>query len=450
MGFSPLIIIGVVVFAIILLFIVNLSREFLSEKKQKKKPVKEKNRNKILRSANRKLSLNAKDPEALLALAELFYKEENYEKAFTHYATLIELSALNPDLNEFEINLNYGLSALKLKNYEEGYKSLVIARNINPQDFQANFNLGHIEYLRKNYEKACILLTHAKDSQPDHLQTIRLLGHCLYRLKKTKEAVQFLEKAVEFEPDDKDTLFALGQCYYESNNQEKALLIFSHLRTDAKLGPNAALISGIINVNQKQHAKAIMDFEIGLRHEDISKEIALELKYRLAQCYIKEKNIDKAIKLMHEIEIVQPGYKDVGDAIPRYQELANNKNLQTYLIASDSEFLTLCRKITSSYFPQARVKIVSINMVKNQYTDILAEIDTKKWEDLVLFRFMRYGGVVGELTLRELYARLKDLKAGRGFCIHAGSFSDTAKQFVEARLIDLISKEKLMHIFERI
>jgi tetratricopeptide (TPR) repeat protein len=444
-----LIIAGIAVFSVIVIFSIYFSREFISEKKQKKKAAPEKNRNKILKTANKKLAQNPKDPEALLALADLNFRDEEFEKAFASYSILLDLCPMYPDLNEFEINLNYGLSALKLKNFDEAYKSLVIARNLNPNDFQANFNLGHIEYLKKNFEKACILLSHAKDVQPDHVQTIRLLGHCLFKLKRNKEAVAFLEKAVEYEPDDKDTLFALGQCYYELGINEKAFIIFTHLRTDSKLGPNAALIAGLINLGQKQIGRAIMDFEIGLRHENIQKEILLELKYRLSQAYFKEKQVDKALKLIREIDMVQPGYKDITEQIPRYQELANNKNLQTYLISSDSEFLTLCRKITTNYFPQARTKIVSINMVKSQYTDILAEIDTKKWQDLVLFRFIRYGGTVGELILRELYARIKDLKAGKGFCIHAGSFSENAKQFVEARNMDLIEKDRLIKLFDR-
>jgi len=172
-----LIIAGITIFCIIVIFSIYFSREFISEKKQKKKAAPERNRNKIIKMANRKLAQNPKDPDALLALADLNFREEEFEKAFTSYSILLDLCPMYPDLNEFDINLNYGLSALKLKNFDEAYKSLVIARNLNPNDFQANFNLGHIEYLKKNYEKACILLTHAKDVQPDHTQTIRLLGH---------------------------------------------------------------------------------------------------------------------------------------------------------------------------------------------------------------------------------------------------------------------------------
>ena len=47
---------------------------------------------------------------------------------------------------------------------------------------------------------------------------------------------------------------------------------------------------------------------------------------------------------------------------------------------------------------------------------------------------------VGELMVRDFHARVKDLKAGKGLCISGGGYSDEAKKFVEARLIDLIEK----------
>jgi restriction endonuclease Mrr len=90
------------------------------------------------------------------------------------------------------------------------------------------------------------------------------------------------------------------------------------------------------------------------------------------------------------------------------------------------------------------VKITDISMHKNEYADILTEISTPKWEDIVLFRFMRTTNQVGDIVLRELYAKLKEVRAGRGFCVTAGTFSESAQEFVEARLIDLVEKEQLL------
>jgi restriction endonuclease Mrr len=57
---------------------------------------------------------------------------------------------------------------------------------------------------------------------------------------------------------------------------------------------------------------------------------------------------------------------------------------------------------------------------------------------------------VGELSVRDFHARVKEVKAGKGYCITAGTFSDEAKRFVEARLIDLIEKQVLMQTLNSI
>ncbi|MBN2440788.1 MAG: tetratricopeptide repeat protein [Spirochaetales bacterium] len=449
MEYDILIIIGIVLFAVVFLFGFFFKDEFFRVKKKKIKK-KEKDRGKVIKTANKKLAINPRDPDAINALAELYFKEGTWDRAFKHYSILIDLCPLHPTLDEGEISLNYGISALQLQNYDEAYKALLVAKNINPNGFQLNFHLGSIEFLRKNYEKASMYFGRAKNSQPDHIQNTRLLGISLYKIKKYSDASIFLEKATEYEPDDKESLFALAHCYSELGNREKALLIFTHLRPDAKLGAKASLMAGSINLNQKQFSKAIMDFEIGLRHEKIDLETRSELLYRLAVAYVQLQEIGRALNLLREIESVNPNYKDIADKIAKFQELSSNKNLQIFLIAPTSDFVTLCKTITMDFFPQSRAKVIDITIIKNQYTDILAEINTKKWEDLILFRYIRSTGTVGELVLRELYSRCKELRAGRAFCIHAGDFSEGAKQFVEARLIDLIPKKELTRLFERL
>jgi len=97
-----------------------------------------------------------------------------------------------------------------------------------------------------------------------------------------------------------------------------------------------------------------------------------------------------------------------------------------------------------------KVKITDISVQANDWADVLAEVETSKWSDIILFRFIRSQGTVGELAVRDFHARVKDLKAGKGYCITAGVFSDEAKRFVEARLIDLIEKQTLMGVLHTI
>lgn len=407
-------------------------------------------RDAVIREANKKLAQNPKDSEALLALADLYYSEEDYEKSFRSFTILIDLCASNSELDEFSITLKYGISAIKIKKYKEGYKALVYARTLKKDVFELNFHLGYLEYLRKNYDKAIQFLRLALQKVPDHSDTIRYLAFAFYRTQRFKNAITILKKVVDLTPDDKEALFALARCYYELNINEQAIKIFSHLRPDPQYGAVSALYSGTIHMNTRQYEKAIMDFEIGLRHAEIKQDILLELKYRLSNCYSKEQEISKALPLLTQIQSISPGYKDVPAQIGRFQELNSNQNLQIYLLSPTSEFVTLCRKICTNFFAESKTKISSISVQKNEYADLLCAIETGKWQDDVLFRFIRSGSQVGELLLRDMHSKIKELKAGRGFCLVAGTFTENAKYFVEARLIDLIEKEELLKILNRI
>ncbi|MDR0451343.1 MAG: restriction endonuclease, partial [Treponema sp.] len=153
--------------------------------------------------------------------------------------------------------------------------------------------------------------------------------------------------------------------------------------------------------------------------------------------------IAKALPMLQLIQTDTPGYKDVGVLIGKYQEMNANRNLQIYLMAPSADFVALCRKIVITYFPRAKVKITNIQVNKNDWADIQAEVDTPKWSDLIMFRFIRTPGSIGELIVRDFHSHLKEVKAGKGICITVGSFSEEAKRYTEARLIDLIEKEKL-------
>jgi tetratricopeptide (TPR) repeat protein len=421
-----------------------LANRKTKQKSKSKKRIRLQDRNAIIKESNRRLASNAKDPEALMALGDLYYRELAWDKALKCYETLVDMCGSSPDLDEFEINFRYGMSALKLQRIDEAYKGFLIAHTVKQDIFEVNFNLGYLEFQRKAYEKAVNLLKQASSQNPENALALRYYGHTLFRLKNYREALTALRKAVDLEPEDKESLFAVAETYFELGQAESAIKIFSHLRTDPALGPNAALFAGTIHLNQHQYPKAIMDFEIGLKHQNIKVETLVELKYRLAAGYLKQQEIARAVAILIEIQALFPNYKDVVSQIDRYQELNSNRNLQIYLIAQTSEFVTLCRKVVASFFPKAKVKINDISVVKNEYADILADVETSKWQDQIMFRFIRSTGSVGELSLRDLYAKIKEVKAGKGYCLTAGMFSEEAKRFVEARLIDLIEKPALV------
>jgi restriction endonuclease Mrr len=206
----------------------------------------------------------------------------------------------------------------------------------------------------------------------------------------------------------------------------------------------------LINVEAHQDELAITDFEIGLKHEAITLDTEAELRYQLAASCLRLQDISAAMKHLEQVKTLKENYKDVAELIEKHKELNANKNLQIFTMASSGDFIALCRKIVISYFAKAKVKITKTTVTRNDWADLTAEIDTPKWSDTVMFRFIRTQGAIGELVLRDFYAHLKDVKASKGICIAIGAFSDEAKKFTDSRLIDLIEKDKLMHILNRI
>ncbi|AJB40948.1 TPR domain protein/probable lipoprotein [Treponema pallidum subsp. endemicum str. Bosnia A] len=440
---------AVIVFFVVMLALSSIMLVATVASKVGTRSSRRKDKESLMREASRRLAQDPYDIRGLSVLGDIHYQDQEWEKAFAMYATLVERSSSSSQMEQFEILLRYGICGVKTEKYAEAKKGLLLAQGIDSHHFEVNYNLGRVYYLDRQYEQVVPLLRRALTSQPDSAPAAQLLGYTFQKLQKYQEALPYLKKALDLQPEDKETLFVMGECFYEANAHDRALKIFNHLRVDPLVGPRAALYAGTIKTKLNQLEDAAEDFEIGLKHDNIPSDVANELRYRLAQTLIKTQNLGRALVMLREIHQLNPEYRDVTALITYYQELNQNRNLHLYMIAAQSEFIGLCRKVVSKYVPHARVKILDISVL-NTHTDIVSEIDTPKWADLVLFRFFRSQGSVGELVLRDLHGRIRELKAGKGICMTAGAFTDEARRFAEGRPMDLYDKNRLTRILNSI
>jgi tetratricopeptide (TPR) repeat protein len=402
----------------------------------------------VLKEIHKRLAQNPRDPVALFSLADSYFKSEYWEKAFNTYKILEELLEANQNaIDAFQVHLNYALSALQLGQKDDAYQGFSAAWTLRQDNLEVVFHLGDLEFQQANYEKAVQYFSLARKLAPDHVPTLRGLGYTFFKLLKHREAVAFLRKAIELHSEDTEALYILGECYAAMGFTDRSLKIFTHLRSDPVKGAEASLQAGRLNANQHKIDQAIEDFEMGLKHTDIHPDILRELNYELALVSLAKHEIGKAVTLLNKIQTETPDYKDVPQLIEQYRELNSNRNLQIFMFASSADFIALCRKITLSYYTKARIKIINITANKSEYIDIIAEVETIKWSDVIIFRFIRSEGSIGEFMVREFHARLKEMKAGKGICLTVGTFSEDARRFTEARLIDLIEKEQLLPIF---
>jgi len=432
---------------LIIAFVLFFNRERTKENRMRSG---RRNRDLIVREASRRLAQDPRDVPALQDLAEVAFEEQDYANSYKYYRSLVSLCGANPEIDEFEVNLRLGQSALKVKKPEEAYKHLMVARSLRPDEFEVNFNLGLMEYMQKNHQKASEHFRIAHSQRPDDVATNRYLGHSLYSQRAYSEGIEVLQRVLDFEPEDKKAQFLLAKSYYAVKQNDLALKIFTRLRTDPEIGAISALHAGTLNTNAKKFDAALEDFDIGLRHENIKQAVFVELKYRLAEVYLKTGELSEALRLWKEISTLQPNYRDVSEKIGRFQEVNTNRFLQTFLMGASSDFITLCRRIATRYYANSNTKLVNISLRKGEYADILAHVRTSQWEDQVIFRFVRSQGAIGELLLRDLYIHAKDIRAPRAVCVTAGMYTEQAKGFVEARMIDLVEKDDLLKMLKKL
>ncbi|MBN2551144.1 MAG: tetratricopeptide repeat protein [Spirochaetales bacterium] len=421
----------------------------LSSDRSKGRRTGQRDRNLVIREASRRLAQDPHDVPALQDLAWLAFEEQDFANSYKYYQSLVAMCGANRQIDEFDVNLRFGQSAARLGKVEEAHKHLTAARSLRPDEFEVNFNLGLLEYGRKNLQKATGYFRIARSQRPDDAAVNRHLGTCLYSGKAYAEAVGVLQRALDFEPEDKRVRFLLAKSYFALRQNDPALTIFSHLRTDPDIGAISALHAGTLNTNAKRFEPAIEDFEVGLRHENIRQDVLLELKYRLAEVHLKTGDLAAAIRLWKEINTLRPDYKDTTEKINRYQEVSTNRFLKTFLVGGSSDFIALCRRIAARYYPNSSTKLVNISLRKGEYADILAHVRTPQWEEQVLFRFVRSKGAIGELLLRDLYVQAREIRAARAVCLASGTFSEQARGFVEARMIDLVDKEGLLKLLKK-
>ncbi len=438
---------SILVVVVILLFVVAVIIMFSTRKKVG--GGKQKGRATIIKEATRKLAQDPHSPDGLLPLGDLYFDERAWDKAYPIYETQMSVAPAHKEIDPFKASLRQGICAVKLNKIQEAFRGLGAAYQINANDYEVNYYLGLACYKSNEFEKAIPRFKRVLILKPDAQNINSPLGLSLYKAKHYKESLGYLKRALDENPENKEVLFCMADAMNESGYGDKAMKVFMHLRPDPEFGAKSCLAAGLFHLRTQQAEKAIQDFEIGLKHQNTPQDIALEIRYRLANAYLNSKMISKGLEILNEIQAINPSYKDVPQLFSRYQELNQNKNLQIYLMSSSSDFVALCRRVVMKYYQRAVAKVVDIS-VTPECVEVLMNIDFVRSEEVHVFRFYRTTGVVSDLYIRDFHAKVTETKADRGICLTAGLFSEEARRYAEGRPIDLVEKEGLVRILKKV
>lgn len=141
----------ILVFLLLLMILTSFSKKGKKQEKQKGRQV-------IIREATKKLEADPHNPQGLLKLSDLFYRENNWEKAYPLYQTLVNVAGVHAEIDFSDAALRLGICAIKLGKNQEALKTLLLARQQRPDNFEVNFYLGQALCLNNEFDKATAAL----------------------------------------------------------------------------------------------------------------------------------------------------------------------------------------------------------------------------------------------------------------------------------------------------
>ncbi len=411
--------------------------------------IQKKGKTAILKEAEKKLAHDPHNIEALTLIGDLYFGEKNWEKTWNIYKTLYDISAAHIEVNVALVTLRMGIAAFNMDKIDDAMNSLMLSLKRDPESFEGNYMLGKAFYQKDTYDKALLCLKKARSLNQENVDVIELIGLSFFKMSKYRDSLPFLKKVLDVHPEKKEILFDMAVAMSECSMQDKALKVFVHLRPDPDYGAQSCLEAGRMHEKAKNFQAAVQDYEIALKLEKVPEQLMLQIRYRLANTYIAMNDISSGLAQLKAIQSVKSAYKDVDGLVVRYTELNQNKNLQTYLLSGTSDFVALCRKFISAYYSEGYVKVEDVQ-VASEAVEIIASIESPKWQAKILFRFYRNQAVIGDIYIREFHGKIRDTKCDTGVCVTMGSFSESAHKFTEGRPIDLVEKDAVCKILKKI
>jgi len=253
---------------------------------------------------------------------------------------------------------------------------------------------------------------------PDNSETLYYHGKILKSKKNYAQALSALEKAARKQEIRSKCFFERGCCYLETNSLEKAEFEFTRAIKSSK---------------------------------QLSAPEVLYSRYLLADCYERQRNIDQAIEQWEAISAVNPKFRNTAQKLAEYSDLRTNDHMKEYLTLIKEEFFKMCRDITEQYFDYP---VQALKETKMGCTILAVEKGSEQWLNTrkkpQLLIFSRDGHTITESFLRSVHEEMKKQAVVTSHIITSGAFSPDAIKFAENRPFNLIDRQKLERIVEKV
>lgn len=396
--------------------------------------------------------LVAADDEDLLSryqLAKLQLQANMVVPSLKNAKHLLNKNLTGSGVKHAAVLLLVAEAQMNLGNRKEAYRYLRMAHGVDSTNVEVNYNLAVFEYESGSYDEAFNYASRVIRMEPHHIDGNYYMGMAALQKGQLDQALQGLRKTLELKPDHFQANFSLGRVYAQRGNRQGARQYFKAALNRATNNDQRGQVYyylGTIEKRSGDHQGAVKFLESALKLYSGS-DLRLKIYSDLLDIYEEKKNIPMVIRTLRSILKEDPDDKAALSKLNHYRELNTNSMLQKYEVLPEEEFMQFCVEVAKTITKLDKIGSVERNM--DGSFDLLASRSNKVEYVVFLFRFIRSGGDIGEMPVRDLYEKMRSNNAEKAVFVCNSQYTKSAQNFAQTRVVTLIDKPGLIKYLER-
>ncbi len=403
-----------------------------------------------IRKLNELIERDDRNAYAHFLMAEAYMKEGNIQYAIVEYRQVLKLGRFDDKIREVYVRSTLADLYKERNNIEEARKEYLILTKIDPANFEHFFNLGVLFFNKGQLDKATGFFKKSIANNGKHEDSYYYLGQVYYRTSNYTDARQMFVNAIKIDQANYKAHYFLGLCLRQQGDYEWAIKEFEVAQKSDELKVKSFLAKGSCFLERGQHPKAALEFERGLKFARGNSETALNLRYFLADCQEKMRDIQSAIHNWEKIAEVNKNFRDVQEKLKNFSEFRQDDRIKDFMIAGLAQFEHMSRKMIQAMgFTITDVDIISDTEIEMIATEIEGKWRNARQSNRII-RVVRTTDTIPESLLRKLYQQMKPRNATRIMVISTGEYAPKALEFANTRPIECLGKAELVDMLKKI
>jgi tetratricopeptide (TPR) repeat protein len=403
-----------------------------------------------IRQVKNILARNERNPDAHWYLGECYRAENRPDLAIVEYRFISNTGRYTTIAAEKKVRERLAQEYLKLGQIDEAQKEFILLSKIDPGNFETFYNIAKLFEDRDYTDSALTNYQKVLSINPKHAPSFMRIGIILIKKGQLNEAKKALMTSIKLDPMNVACHFYLGRISKKSGDADTALLQFEKALKDPGLRQRASLERASLFIAKKEYTVAVSELERALAYGDEEQAVVLAIRYLLAQCYEVTKDITGAVEQWEQIYSVNPKFRDVAEKLAIYSDLRADDRLKDFLTASQSKFQEYCTRIVESM----GLAIQDVFVKSQDLAEVYALETQSRWRNAKkapsIVKIFRTVDPIGYDAIRVLYDQMRKINANRSICVAASKFTRTAVEFAQIRPIDLIDKDELSKLLDKI